>query len=272
MNADSIAGTVTAVLCVVVGLLIIGSALVPIVEHASETTTETETTEEYSGTNTSSIDRVFWIPEEVTVTCSVSDSTTTINGSEYSHAGSIKIGTSGSNINSYITIDSTHAMVLSTVAVGNSGGLTLNEATLTYGNGSLTVAGTTSDSADFSRTVEAVAIVFENVDGMPESETYRYLDSPFTIGSEQKAYAMHGMLITTSTAAADLPEGLTMVLNDNNTATLSFSSGYYLGPVNWHSTVTTTETTTTTSEYAPLYAIIPIMLILSMAYVLIRRF
>lgn len=268
MNADSIAGTVTAVLCVVVGLLIIGSALVPIVEHASET----ETTETVTGNNTIDEQSVsllgYGVPKK-SLTASGSSGSVTVDGQDLGgcvililqNDGQVSIFQHGTQIR----LDRSQGEIYR-----------LESLSLTAEDGSFSVeyieegeAGTISGSyllAMITSTELEPLRAFGSDDSI-----FAAMLSPVTIGSEQSFFCIdtENMSITKVDAESVLPEGMSRTENADGSITFEYSgSNTLFAPLEWTEETTTAER----SEYAPLYAIIPIMLILSMAYVLIRRF
>lgn len=253
--ADSIAGTVTAILCVVVGLLIIGTALIPIVEHAStETTTE-------EGQNDVGDDPYYL----AFLSNGIYDIQKTSTG------GLIN----GEPIGAfYIRLDITTYMELVSLQIDESVHLYIeNDGTIVETQAARVIV------TDSAVTVEGSGNVtsYERSDTPPYLDSqskltfgiplYSYPSSPVKIGSSQAAYApsMDGwMTVDGSTEPGNY--GPITVTKNGGLTEISWSADIdVLAPVTY------IEETATASQYSALYAIIPVMLILSMAYVLIRR-
>lgn len=262
MNADSIAGTVTAILCVVIGLLIIGTALVPIVENASET----ETTETVTGQNTINNEFLedigYGVLRNGLTTSGSNGNDVTIDGHSFDTVTILMDDL-------YLVADSQEAYI-SVLGPANSFNLSAE-------NGSYTITGTylidnLEDTYEFSGSYSFIAILadLEDIGSIVSNDdVLAPVTPPVTIGSSQEFLLFVDGITKKIDIDSVLPDDMTRTANDNGTFTFSYSgSGRLLAPLEWSQETTVT----TSSEYAPLYAIIPIMLILSMAYVLIRRF
>lgn len=276
--SDSIAGTVTAMICVVVGLLIIGCALVPVVEQASGT----KTTETVTGSNPYSSD--VQLSTEVTddYTMMLADGSVTVNGKQMQ--GTLYLQNNydfmEGAVNSIFTISSERITVKQEDGVSS---ISLNSGTATITPTQIIVTGKeySHPDRDYSVThaLNDAAIVTSNqsdlVQVAPSDKIFTMMNSA-TIGDGQTMTLFYGdfdnpsiATITTQTAASPT-SAATLTKNANGTVTVSIDNeqGTIYAPIGWSQTVTTFED----SQYAPLYAIIPIMCILGMAYVLIRRF
>lgn len=267
MNADSIAGTVTAVLCVVVGLMIIGTALVPIVENASET--ETTTTETATGENTLNealSENIGYGVVRNDLAASGSDPNITIDGHTFDKATILM------DDGTTLTITDTNDILMT------PGEIELMTFTLSAENGSYTISATTDDNEPYetSGSYSFITIFVDLEDTRfvaSDDEILAPVTPPVTIGHDQELLFIdiEDMSCTMVSADSVLPDDMTRTENDDGSYTFSYSEPSIIcAPLEW--TQETTVTVTETSEYAPLYAILPIMLILSMAYVLIRRF
>lgn len=256
--ADSIAGTVTAILCVVVGLLIIGTALVPIVEHAStETTTE-------EGQNIVADDAYYLAFLSNGVYDIQKTSTGGLINGELVGAFDIRL-----NITDYQTVLS--LQIDNGVHLYMDGGnVEIQAAIVTVTDSAVTVEGsgnmTSYERSDVPPYLDSQSdIAFGTI-------PYSYLSSPVKIGSSQIAYVptMDGWMTVDGST-----EPGTYVIAEPYVITVAKNGG--LTEISWSfdmdilAPITYIEETATASQYSALYAIIPVMLILSMAYVLIRR-
>lgn len=267
---DSIGDNVMAIICVVVGLLIIGCALVPIVDNASST--ETTVVTETSGYNTLS-DNIassypdWWLQPVEEIVISVTDSGVIMNDEDYVQDANIFIYP---NIGSLVwaTVD----VSANTISVRNAFGTaaTLTSGTISFANGNVTIAGSGSDGEYQASKSTSKLMVTANGQSFTADPTtiYGISSTPVTIGEGQYVRWFADIITTESTT---LPEGVTMQTNSDGTATISWpADSKYYAPYKWEGSITTT--TTEESEYANLYAMIPVLCILGMAYVLIRRF
>lgn len=260
---------VTAILCVVVGILIIGTALVPIVEHASGS----ETTEIETGLNTRVPDTASYIVKAgETVTYSLGDGLT-VNGTSFTMLS----GESGSIIGNELiqVLIGTQKITL----YQESPKIYLSSGTVTVTSGNIAATGVNQDdSSNYSTNIAVPNIMLSGPDAFlsfaDNSDLSSGLESPARIGDGQTLeYIIYGDdeettgTITTSTISNDY---FTLTHNDDGTITAVWTDAdiEVFGPVVWSQTVTTSEG----SQYAALYGIIPIMCILGMGYVLIRRF
>lgn len=239
--ADSISGTVTAMICVVVGLLIIGCALVPVVEQASTTkATATGGTNTYTGASWFGTEPLADTNLEITT----SNNIMTINGVTYPSGNRVELytGSFGDRDNGD--------------RVTNSAADNIKISGKTY-----TIDGETKTYDWVSTSSIDLAKLFNN----SLSSIYCEMSSA-TIGASQAAYGWdNNDAWAKITVDSSVPDGFSRTTNDDGTASVAAPYGT-VGPIEW------LKTTVTTSEYAALYAIIPIMCILGMAYVLIRRF
>lgn len=276
--SDSIAGTVTAMICVVVGLLIIGCALVPVVEQASKTT------EIISGQNTVDDNQgYYYYADKGKVTLIGEIGSTTING--------VSIGDADVYIGNFDSLSANN----STVHIGPSE-IEINELETTYTNYTKVVVSMSGRSAHIEATdgtetwttdLNDAAILMFDVDidviKLDRSNIYAPADTP-SFGKAQTVYIWNQgwMPITsadvgTKNIPSEEDEGafLEITVTDDgggvfsasgkiNTPTVELDLIFY-APLEW------TAEKSTESEYSALYAIIPIMCILGMAYVLIRR-
>lgn len=260
---------VTAILCVIVGILIIGTALVPIVEHASGS----ETTEVETGLNTRVPDTaVYTVKAGETITYSLGDGLT-VNGTSFTMTS----GESGSIIgNELIQV----LIGIQKITIyQESPKIYLSSGTVTVTSGNIAVTGVNQDdSSDYSTNIAAPNITISGPDAFvsfaDDKDLKSGLESPARIGDGQTLeYIIYvddeetAGTITTSTISND---NFTLTHNDDGTITAVWNDAdiEVYGPVEWSQTVTTSEG----SQYAALYGIIPIMCILGMGYVLIRRF
>lgn len=267
--ADSIAGTVTAMICVVVGLLIIGCALVPVVEHASSGTTETVTglnsvTDLSSGVECN-------VENDETITYSL-DSGVTVNGESITMISGESVAVMG---NDEIKILIGTAKITVKLVTPN---ILLSSGTVTITSSSIAVSGINqADNSEYSAAITAsnvrlsgpyVAFPFAE----PKNIT-TLLSSPAKIGQGQTLTYYDASDESEGTVTTDTASDSTLTLTHNTDGTLtatwddSNEDLEVYGPMEWTQTVTSEG-----SQYAALYGIIPIMCILGMAYVLIRRF
>lgn len=275
---DSISENVVAMIAVVVGILIIGTALVPIVQHASGT----ETTETVTGPNTYDYDQdgsYFGIAKPGTAI--------TLNNDGYSAKGTpidltddqMTLRYADSDFNptgeEYIGLDNELLIYVYSIEGISGDYIVLKSGTITVAADGITITGITEDDADFTGAIPksgSIALItsYRAVDQfLPKSDIFSLLTSPFTIGTGQYAMTMIDDAMAEITTVTEAPEGWGKTMNANGTATYSAPEGsMIMGPLEWSQDVTTSGT----SEYAALYGIIPIMCILAMAYVLIRRF
>lgn len=272
---DSISENVVAMIAVVVGILIIGTALVPIVQHASQNG-ETETV---SGSNTA----LDWSSYIAFVkgdhVLELDGGAATLDGDPIS---SIDL------LNNYSSLDMYGGNICNVtpdhITVNDNGNVYLSEGTVSITPAQATIAGTeegtnTSYTGTFALT-NAVLSAQDSGTLSAIPDVYGYMED-CTIGDGQTLYLEYfsdsnysdgvSVPITTSTESVSY-EGATLTKNSNGTVTVTLLDGDYyaqiLGPIEWSQTITTGGT----SQYAALYGIIPIMCILAMAYVLIRRF
>ena len=265
---DSISENVVAMIAVVVGILIIGTALVPIVQHASES----ETTEVETGLNTRVPDTAeYTVKAGDTITYSLGDGLT-VNGTSFTMIP----GESGSIIGNELI-----QVLIGTQKITmyqESPKIDLSSGTVTVTSGNIAVTGVNQDdSSDYSTNIAAPNIMVSGPDTFvsfaDDKDLKSGLESPARIGDGQTLeYFIYvddeeTGTITTSTISNDY---FTLTHNDDGTITAVWNDAdiEVYGPVEWSQTVTTSEG----SQYAALYGIIPIMCILAMAYVLIRRF
>jgi hypothetical protein len=274
--ADSIAGTVTAMICVVVGLLIIGCALVPVVEQASTVRTDETITTEVSGYNHLNSETNGWFGLVDEVTIATDGTTITVNGETFTENYNPSINSAIGYLGNlaFCNVSNNRLIVTKYLDTSLENSLNLSSGTAVYDGSVLTITGITTGSvpytysSDFSQIYAKIPVEYFTED---ETEWYGTSSSPIIIGEGQRCISNSGSTVI-ETTTTEVSGGITMVNNDDHTATLTFESGTWYGPYKWVGYTTTTETTTTESEYAALYAIIPIMCILGMAYVLIRRF
>ena len=260
---------VTAILCVIVGILIIGTALVPIVEHASS---GTETTETITGSNEYYEGQYMVNITKGHTAVLENDLPATFDGMTFEN--NISILTNGIMGSLVCTIEPIMFVVADNDLQLGSGTVSLSpsQATITgteYNN----VGNSYSDT--FALTDATISSSEESLmtSIAPPTEVYAFATSA-TIGDGQIIYLPYlesgDMKIATITTHTDeLPTNdATMTKNDNGTITVNNDEGM-MAPMEWTQTVTTSEGS---SQYAALYGIIPIMCILGMGYVLIRRF
>lgn len=279
--ADSIAGTVTAMICVVVGLLIIGCALVPVVEQASKTT------EIISGQNTVDAGEGYYYYADkgkVTLIGEIG-SATTING----------VSVVGDDALIYIGNFNDLGMGNPTVYVDSSV-IEIHAPETTYTNYTKVVVSMSGRSAHIEATDETetwttdlndAAIQLFNVNieelGLDKSNIYGNTETP-SFGKAQKIYFWNTEFVPVTSAdvgTKNIPveeaEGVFYEITVTDNGGVFSASGkvdtprgeesiIFNAPVEW------IKEQSTESEYSALYAIIPIMCILGMAYVLIRRF
>lgn len=246
---DSISENVVAIIAVVVGLLIIGTALVPIVQHASEGGGETVT-----GTNPADIDSggyFLMITDTTRYVLTITIESATVNGLDVSNL----------TVKESVTDDT----VLDLTVPG------------TYTISGYTITGGTT----YALSVAAFPMI---VVTDPDDDTSIALDVPnavvgvfsdqITAGPGQsvgwdRGTIRDGVILDGNGDPVDTSEidWITVTENDNGTWTISDDGDIFAGPQTW-----TGHTAGGTSQYAALYGIIPIMCILAMAYVLIRRF
>ena len=243
---DSISDNVVAIIAVVVGILIIGTALVPIVQHASggEETTIT-------GINAGSNDSEYFLlitPDTRYALYSV-DETVTINGTnvqefeiEYRF---------GSTIASYVDLNGTITLTGYTMVGADSTTTTLDQF--------LFPIISSTNSRNVPNSVIGMTSEGSFIAGTGAFISWETLDSA--------GFFKDGEIMDEEGQPLESVEGLTITDNDNGTWTLSAEGGHFIGPETW-----TGHTAGGTSQYATLYGVIPIMCILAMAYVLIRRF
>lgn len=240
---------VTAILCVIVGILIIGTALVPIVEHASEGEGETVT-----GTNQADIEAggyFLMITDTTRYVLTIGSESATVNGLEVS----------GLTVKEMITDDTVLDLTLpgtytiSGNAITGSGTYTLSAAAFPM----IIVIDSDSDTSIALDVPNAVVGVFSEQITAGPGQTVGW--SSGTIRD--------GVILDGSGEPVDTSEydWIIVTENDNGTWTISDDGDAFAGPQTW-----TGHTAGGTSQYAALYGIIPIMCILGMGYVLIRRF
>ena len=265
---DSISENVVAMIAVVVGILIIGTALVPIVQHASS---GTETTEIETGSNNyDSGDIVnYAVKSADTITYSLDSSGLKANGQSIDGSTGTTVMAAGSPLADINSIK---------IKVYASPTVELRSGTLTVTHSGVTATGITADSTEVSTELSGTNIMIigpaETMPFADPTEMIANLSSPAKIGQGQTlAYTIYGDdisegTITTETASVD---GLSLTHNADGTVTVAWDENDVSveGPIGWAQAVTTSEGS---SQYAALYGIIPIMCILAMAYVLIRRF
>lgn len=269
---DSIGDNVMAIICVVVGILIIGCALVPIVDNASVVEVENTTYEPTSGYNSASSDaNWFGIVDSISIVNQ--GRTITVNGEVFD--GNLELKTSYSGTYYSRTLLTQYNAVLRVYPAFDSSLTNYAEvyaATATYANGVLSITGDLSAETTYSHSenIENLWVNYAlDYSTMDETNIYGLVTSPFVIGEGQTAKSQNGN-ITLDTSSTEFEYG-TITHNDDGTVTVTSSVNMY-APYKWTGTLTHTETTTTDSEYKTLYGIIPVLCILGMAYVLIRRF
>jgi len=270
---------VTAILCVIVGILIIGTALVPIVEHASQT----EESETISGTNQGDGPYYTFITGVHTLKL---DDGGTLDGHPITDGVTLMrsydfLNTQGEPVcyvspSEFVVIDD------STVS--------LTDGTATITPAQVVITGTDSDSNSYTQTVAltSTAMLYTQdesnlTSSVPSAQINSKDMAECTISDGQSMDLVYwgadddGTIIPITTSTTSTPyEGVSLTKNSNGTVTVVISDnlpeGDYAvinGPLEWSQTVTTG---TGASQYAALYGIIPIMCILGMGYVLIRRF
>lgn len=239
---------VTAILCVVVGILIIGTALVPIVEHASQGGDVTVT-----GTNQASDDQYFlMVTDNTHYTLSIGHTDDyTINGVA---VGSVVLKEYVTDEN-VLTPENPGTYAVNGYAVSGSGSYTLQPAEFP-----VILVGAVADPYDTTVALD-----------IPNAVIGVMTDSTITVSQGVWALVDGGTFKDgVFYDDAGLPtefDWITVSENSNGTWTLSSEGDFFAGPQTW-----TGHETGGTSQYAALYGIIPIMCILGMGYVLIRRF
>lgn len=267
---DSISENVVAMIAVVVGILIIGTALVPIVQHASS---GTETTEVVTGSNEIDMGELF-IPVTNSHMIELSLGVVTIDG--VTTQENVRI------INDYFSENPSFVCIIEPlmITVGdNDQQLISGTVALTASQAIITGVGY-DDNSSYSETFALTDAVISSApttiaSAAPGTDVYGEAVSA-TIGDGQAVYVLYGFpdvefaTITTHSTASPT-SAATLTKNDNGTVTVTVNpdEGMLYAPMEWSQTVTTSEGS---SQYAALYGIIPIMCILAMAYVLIRRF
>lgn len=242
---------VTAILCVVVGILIIGTALVPIVDHASQTEGDIIT-----GTNQATADGYYFLM--------ITDQTTyNIDINSTNDAYSIN----GVAIGAITVVEKVSDEII--INLANNGSHTITGYTVTGSEACVLspdlfpciYIGGVADTDDTS-----VALTIPNA-------TVGVVAESLTVGSDDwveigGATFNDGIIYYDGqpVPATDY-DWITITENANGTWTLVSTDYYLYGPQTW-----TGHTAGGTSQYAALYGIIPIMCILGMGYVLIRRF
>lgn len=267
---DSIGDNVMAIICVVVGVLIIGCALVPIVDKASVITIGEDVTEDRSGTNTLSVTDQYLLGYVESLTVTTDGAKLTVNGNEYTGPEFRAFPRIGDTY--YARFYSTNITLMPGLTGSNQ--VTLANGTFTYSAGMITVTG----PDDYTLSMEVSTLAINNAKELtdnPDTELYGRMTTPIDsciIGEDQKFIYSNGLDVYT-TDSTNLPSGVSITKNTNETfATVSFESGAWYGPYVWAGTVIISEQTEEQSEFASLYGMIPVLCILAMAYVLIRRF
>lgn len=274
---DSIGENVMAIICVVVGILIIGCALVPIVDNASFITTDTTETQPTSGYNTISGSESGWYGVVDALSIEALGGSMTVNGESFTESSApielkpdyVGAGFGRSTATFKIRV---YALFDDSIGSGPADYIDLATGTVTYSNGTLSITGVKTDSTEYSHTKSVselytnYALSYSNAD---DTEIYGVTTSPFVIGENQTATVVStGQVLDTSTT--EYAYG-TITQNADGTVTVT-SSISVMAPYKWTGTLTTGEITTESTEYADLFQIIPVLCILGMAYVLIRRF
>lgn len=267
---DSISENVVAIIAVVVGILIIGTALVPIVEHASGGPGTTETV---TGSNEYQADWIFpfaQITENYVL--KLDDGNATLNGNRINGPMTVANNSPMDNLNDLaLFVLSTSSIIVYDMEDGT---ITLSEGTITITSNQASVTGDYSGDPYENTFSLTDAILYSEdatdlTDNIPASKLYSLMAS-CTIGDGQTlfAYSEDTSVTPITTNSASVPSGMTLTKNSNGTVTVVSPQDAIIGPIGWSQTITTGGT----SQYAALYGIIPIMCILAMAYVLIRRF
>lgn len=260
---DSIGDNVMAIICVVVGILIIGCALIPIVDNASHITEDTTATVDMAGSNTITGDTRYAYLDELIIT--VDGTTTIINGETVTGV----FGVYSQLVNrAPVLVRSYHQVTLNASFTGTEE-VSFSNGSVTYSNGTLTATnGTDTYTAEYNRLFidRATDLGYDDM-----TKVYGVVSSPCIIGEGQLLMLKDGDTSVTMNTT-EPPEGVTITKNEGDTfATITFTGNWY-GPLGWEGTRTTGGIETVETEYASLYNMIPILCILGMAYVLIRRF
>lgn len=270
---DSIGDNVMAIICVVVGILIIGCALVPIVDNASVVETEETTITPTSGYNTFTEESVKWVGPLAEVVIEADGTSLTLNGENVTTPMTIYSAIGQSNQYLWFSTSANKFVVFPAFS-GEAEEMTI-KGTVTYSNGQISVTGTKADNTPYEQTMSAETLYINYADGYEgaaDTAIYGLTSGSFNIGIGQMAVSQTGST-TVTIETETLPTGMTMTLSDDGSyATITPGSGKWWAPYEWTGTITTTETVTSDSEYKALYNIIPVLCILGMAYVLIRRF
>lgn len=246
---ENVSETVTAILCVVVGILVIGTALVPIVEHASEGDGETVT-----GTNAADIDNggyFLMITDTTRYALTIGSESATINGQEVSNLAVIEKVTDNTVLD--LAVPGTYT--ISGTAITGNITYTLSAAAFPM----IIVTDADNDASIALDVPNAVVGVYsEQITAGPGQ----------SVGWDSGTI-VDGVILDGSGDPVDTSEidWIIVTENDNGTWTISDDGDVFAGPQTW-----TGRTAGGTSQYAALYGIIPIMCILGMGYVLIRRF
>lgn len=263
---DSIGDNVMMIICVVVGILIIGCALIPIVDNASHTTEDTTAVIEMNGDNTVPTTSTSRCADLTTLVITVDGTTTTINGETVTGVFNVY----SRLINTVpVIVRSYHQVTLDPVLTGGES-VSISTGTVTYNEGTLTATdGENTYSAQFEHLYinRATDLGYDDL-----TKVYANISSPCIIGEGQRLMLVNDDTVITADTT-EPPEGVTITKNEGDTfATVTFSSGSWFGPIEWEGTRTTGGIETVETEYAALYNMIPVLCILGMAYVLIRRF
>lgn len=246
---DSISENVVAMIAVVVGILIIGTALVPIVQHASEGEGETVT-----GTNQVDIDAggyYLMITDTTRYVLTIGSESATINGLEVSELTVKEMVTDNTVLD--LTLPGTYTISGTAITGGTT--YTLTAAAFPM----IAVTDADHDTSIALDVPNAVVGVFsEQITAGPGQSV-----------GWSSGTIRNGVILDSNGEPADTSEvdWIIVTENDNGTWTISDDGDAFAGPQTW-----TGRTAGGTSQYAALYGIIPIMCILAMAYVLIRRF
>ena len=246
---DSISENVVAMIAVVVGVLIIGTALVPIVQHASEGEGETVT-----GTNPTDIDDggyFLMITDTTRYALTIGNDSSTINGLEVSTLAVIEKVTDNTVLDP--TRPGTYTINGNTITGSET--YALSAATFPM----IIVTDSDNDPSIALDVPNAVVGVFSD----------QITAGPGQSVAWSSGTIVDGVILDSSGEPEDPSDvdWITVTENDNGTWTISDDGDVFAGPQTW-----TGRTAGGPSQYAALYGVIPIMCILAMAYVLIRRF
>lgn len=271
--ADSITKTVTAIICVIIGILIIGGALVPIVEQASKTDGGTEMSyntpmvgDEYGG---------FYAKKDSgQLRIAVLSDAIEINGVPIEGYMSISLTNAyGQPIGNILHLDNGAVYI---------NGAQLKNATVMFAASTIDIAGETIEGEEYTLKMDATQTddpysfsgiysdLFDDIIHFADIlSVYTFLASPATFVEGQNIAYQTGDgvgIITIDTQQVDNP--YIHVENAGDRVTVTADSGVILiGPCAW-----SVDTEEGPSQYAALYAIIPVLCIIAMAYVLIREF